>query len=923
METFYILDSMALMYRAFYAFINSPMRTSGGLNTSAMFGFTNTVLSLVEKEKPTHLVACLDPSGPTFRHDHYADYKANRQAMPQELRDSIPWIIEILQAMRIPVVRVDGYEADDLIGTFTRLVGEREGMHAYMVSLDKDLGQLLSPSCSFWRPGKKGTDFEVVDEQAFLQEWGISHPKQMIDILALMGDASDNIPGIPSVGAVTARKLIAQFGSVEHMLVHTDEIKGKLRLKIEEHAESARLSYELATIRRDAPLPCGINDCIRAGYDHAGLKALFAKLEFRGLEKRLESAEPDLFSIAPPPATGSTEEGTQDKEPTPVGIQPDLFSSPTLQDLSTTPHHYEAVTTDEGRRILAERLEASDRWAFDTETTGLDPLQDKLLGISFCLKEYEAYYVPISDESCLHPFRKAFMGKAEKIGLNAKFDLKVLHTAGMETSGPFFDVMLAHTALHPELRHGMDDMAEVLLSYKTIKLEEIAGKEYNTEAVPLEQMAEYAAEDADITLRLANLLAPELEKNGQAALMREIEFPLLPVLASMEEEGMRVEPDQLSDSSAELGKQIDGIKLAIDQEIGRPINLNSPRQLGDLLFGELKLLSKPRKTRTGQYVTDEETLRKLAPLYPLVQNILEYRELAKLKGTYLDALPRFISPKDGRIHSTLLQMVTATGRLASQNPNLQNIPVRSEAGRLIRRAFVARGPEYSLLSADYSQVELRLMAALSGDPSMISAFKQKRDIHAETAARLYGVPREEVTSAMRRAAKTVNFGIIYGISAFGLSQRLDCSRNEAARLIESYFNEFPGVKDFMDRLIAEAREKGYAQTLCGRIRKLPDLASSNFNLRAAAERTAINTPIQGSAADMIKIAMIRVHQLLQGSKSRLIMQIHDELLIDLHQDEENELTPSIVDAMQSALPLPNGVPLEVEARAAANWLEAH
>ena len=1025
METLYILDGMALMYRAFYAFINAPMRTSAGLNTSAMFGFTNTVLSLIEKESPTHIVACLDPSGPTFRHEQYPEYKANRQAMPKELRDSIPWIIEILKAMRIPVVRVPGFEADDLIGTFTRLADERGDMHAYMVSLDKDLGQLLSPTCSFHKPGKKGADFEVIHQADFLAEWGISEPRQIIDILALMGDASDNIPGVPGVGAVTARKLVAQFGSVQNMLEHTADIKGKLREKIETNAANARLSYELATIRRDAPLPISITDCARVGYDIPALRAIFAQLEFRGLDKRLGAAAPDdLFAAAAAATEPAATEGPQ---------QLDLFAAaPSLTDINNTPHTYKLIRTPEEQAALAAELTAAPRWAFDTETTGLDPLQDRMLGMSFCLKPGVAYYVPVDDGRCPAVFLPAFAGGAEKVGLNLKFDLQVLHTAGAEVAGPFFDAMLAHAALYPELRHNMDDMAEALLNYRTVHLSDIAGKDCNTAAVPVEQMADYAAEDADVTLRLADVLAPQLESAGQTELMRDIEFPLVPVLAAIEQEGMRVEPEQLlaasaelgeqitaistridevvgrpinlnyrtvhlSDiagkdcntaavpveqmadyaaedadvtlrladvlapqlesagqtelmrdiefplvpvlaaieqegmrvepeqllaASAELGEQITAISTRIDEVVGRPINLNSPRQLGDLLFGELKLLAKPKKTKTGQYVTDEETLRKLAPAYPLVQDILEYRELSKLKGTYLDALPRYISPVDGRIHSSLQQMVTATGRLASQNPNLQNIPVRSDAGKLIRRAFIARGEEYSILSADYSQVELRLMAALSADPAMITAFTQGRDIHAETAARIYGVERGDVTPDMRRAAKTVNFGIIYGISAFGLSQRLDCPRGEAAALIESYFTQFPGVKSCMDSLIATAREKGYAETLCGRRRRLPDLNSSNFNLRAAAERNAINTPIQGSAADMIKIAMVRVHNLLRGRKSRLIMQIHDELLFDLHRDE-HDLIPQIIETMQGALPLPHGVPLEVEANHAPNWLEAH
>lgn len=911
MDSFYILDGMALIYRAFYAFINAPMRTATGLNTSAMFGFVNTVTSIIDKEQPTHIVACLDPSGPTFRHKRFPAYKATRQAMPEELRNSVPWIIDLLSALNIKILRIPGYEADDLIGTLTRLADEQGNMQTYMVSKDKDLGQLLSPTCSFYRPGKK--DFEIVRQDQFLEEWGISRPEQTIDILSLMGDSSDNIPGIPGVGEVTARKLISQFGSLEALLSNTSQLKGKMRQKIEEHAETAKLSRELATIVRNVPLPVSIGDCRRREYNTQTLRELLDKLEFHKLAAKLC---PNVSGGAAPPA--AADEGSPH-----APEQLDLFSPPTLADIHSTPHRYILVDSPEKRDALAEALQNTESWAFDTETTGLNPLEDKLLGISFSLREHEAYYVPISCNADAKSFQKAFASPSLKIGLNVKFDWQVLRNAELDLSGPFFDVMLAHAALYPDLRHNMNDMAEALLAYKTIHLEDIAGKEIDTASVSAETMCDYAAEDADVTLRLANLLRPRLKAAGMERLMQEIEFPLAPVLAAMEMEGMRIDPAQLQHSSEQLGKQIEVVKNRIDTTIGRSINLNSPRQLGDLLFGEMKLMAKPKKTRTGQYVTDEETLRKLRPVSPLVNDILEYRELAKLKGTYLDALPRYISAKDGRIHSTLQQMVTATGRLASQNPNLQNIPVRSEAGKLIRRAFIARDQAYSILSADYSQVELRLMAALSGDPSMIEAFREKRDIHAETAAKLYGIPREHVTSDMRRAAKTVNFGIIYGISAFGLSQRLDCTRSEAASLIESYFTQFPGVKKFMDQLVENARAKGYAETLCGRRRPLPDLNNSNFNLRAAAERTAINTPIQGSAADMIKIAMIRVASLLKGRRSRLIMQIHDELLIDLHKDEAIELTPLICNAMSSAMPLPHNVPLEVEANAADNWLDAH
>ncbi len=909
-KSLYILDGMALIYRAFYAFINAPMRRADGLNTSAIFGLANTVLSLIDKVQPTHIVACLDASGPTFRHEQYAEYKANRQAMPQELRDSIPHAIELFKKMNIPVVRMQGYEADDLIGTLTRLADEA-GMPSYMVSLDKDLGQLLSPLCSFWKPGRKGAEFELVREEDFLQEWGIERPMQIVDILALMGDASDNIPGVAGVGAVTAKKLIAQFGSVEELLSRTAEIKGKLREKVELGADNLRLSYELATIRRDVEMELTIPECEWKGYDAATLVTCFEEFEFKGLVKRF-ATKPTEDKSAP----------QADEEQSAAG-QMSLFDETPLKDISQMPIKYRLIRKAEDRKKLVSLLLQADCWAFDTETTGLNPLEDRLLGISFSMSPHEAFYAPIEDPRDVEDFAELFLSSAQKCGVNLKFDYQVLRQVGLELRGPFFDAMLAHSALYPDQRHGMDEMAQNLLSYKPISLEEIAGKQMDTASVPVEKMAKYAAEDADISLQLSLLLREQLEAAGLLSLMEKVEFPLLPVLAELEMEGMRVDPQLLAESSAELAVQIETVKQRLDAEIGREINLNSPKQLGELLFGELRLLDKPKKTRTGQYVTDEETLRKLVPISPLVGDILHYRELNKLKGTYLDALPRYISEKDGRIHANLMQMVTTTGRLACQNPNLQNIPVRSEEGKLIRRAFVARDADHLILSADYSQVELRLMAALSGDPSMIAAFCEGRDIHTETAARIFGCSSEQVGSDMRRAAKTVNFGIIYGISAFGLSQRLDCSRAEASSLIENYFDQFPGVKQYMDRLVDEARQHGYAETLCGRRRQLPDLKSSNFNLRAAAERNAINTPIQGSAADMIKLAMLGVAKQLEGRRSRLIMQVHDELLFDLHRDEEEILVPLIVRAMQDALPLAHGVPLLVEARAAANWLDAH
>lgn len=937
MERFFILDGMALLYRAFYAFINAPMRSSAGMNTSGVYGFLQTVLSVLDKGKPDRLVVCMDPAGKTFRHDLFPEYKANRQAAPEELHASVPWILDLLAAMRIPTVRIDGFEADDLIGTLTRMADDSGSLHSYMVSKDKDLGQLLSPTCSFFMPGNKG-DFQSVSQEEFLVKWDISKPGQIIDILALMGDASDNIPGVPSVGEKTARKLIAQFGSLANLLDRTDDVKGKLREKLITYADQARLSYQLATIRRDAPVELSLEDCRRHEFDLPALESLLHQLDFHQMAKKLcgsphktsaDTSPGELFAQVPTAkeTTPASPDRVGSEAPGDAPSQPDLFSTPELKDCSQVPHRYHLVLSAEEREALARRLEEASSWAFDTETTGLDPLTDRLLGVSFCLEEHEAYYVPAADPACLEPFRRAFAGPAEKIGLNVKFDLRVLKAAGISVAGPLYDAYLVHQLLYPEMRHSMDHMAEALLYYRTIRLEDIAGKKIDTAAVPVEQMAEYAAEDADVTFRLARLLKPQLKDSGQEELMRRVEFPLIQVLADMEDEGMRLDPGSLTRYSEQLGVQIDEIHNRIDSElmalVGHTINLNSPRQLGDLLFDELKLLPTPKKTKSGQFATDEETLKKLENRSPIVADVLRYRELAKLKGTYIDALPRFISPHDGRIHATIHQMVAITGRLACQNPNLQNIPIRSESGRFIREAFVARGPEFHIMSADYSQVELRIMAALSGDESMIGAFLRGRDIHAETAARLFRAPVEEVTPAMRRAAKTVNFGLIYGISNFGLAQRLNCSRAEADMLIQSYFSQFPGVKAFMDSLIEKASACGYAETLCGRRRSLPDLKSRNFNLRTAAERNAINTPIQGSAADMIKLAMIRVAQLLKERRSRLIMQIHDELLLELHNDERDELPALVTEAMQQALPLPNGVPLEVEVGIADNWLAAH
>ncbi|MEG1938554.1 MAG: DNA polymerase I [Akkermansia sp.] len=939
----FILDGMALAYRSHFAFITNPIRNAKGQNTSAIFGFANTLLSILDQEKPTHLAACFDTSAPTQRHIDYPAYKANRETMPEDLRAQIPEIIRMLDLFNIPVLRYDGYEADDTIGTLTRMADEDGSYQSYMVSLDKDLGQLISETSFLWRPGKRGAEHDILDLPALKEYWGIQHASQVIDILALMGDSADNIPGIPGIGEKTAKLLISQFGTVEELLAHTDQLKGKRRIIVEENAHLATLSKKLATINQCVPISETLDKLIKKSPNEQALIEFLQEYQLKTIQARLfgkNGVSKTLTNISTTPAEGdlfsppsSTPPVSSDPS-TPIhplatdfSGQMQLFEPTTLKTINDLPHDYQLVTSQADKIQLIEQLSQATSWCFDTETTGLDPLMDKLLGISFCITAGQAWYVPISTPSDIDIFRPIFESTAEKIGHNLKFDLQIMRHCGINVSGPFFDSMLAHALVAPGMKHGMDPLAESMLGYETIKLADIAQPgenkgDLNTSAISVETMARYSAEDADITLQLAQKLRPMLNQSGMMKLFQDIEMPLIPVLANMEYEGIRVLPDALSKASQKIGLYLEELQTKVENIAGHPINLNSPKQLGEFLFGELKLVEKPKKTKTGQFVTDEETLSTLAHKHEVVAHILSYRESAKLKGTYLDALPRFISPADHRIHTQFHQLLTTTGRLASQNPNLQNIPIRTEQGKLIREAFVPRSDDYLILSADYSQIELRIMAALSADEAMIAAFCEGRDIHTETAARVYGIPRDEVDTNRRRAAKMVNFGIIYGISAFGLSQRLGCPRAEASMLIDNYFAQFPGVKSYMDTLVTLADQHGYAQTMCGRKRELPDIHSNNKNIRSAAERTAINTPIQGSAAEMIKIAMVGVHELLKETKSKLILQIHDELLIDIHK-EELHLVPRIIDTMVNALPLPHGVPIKVEAQTGHNWLTAH
>jgi DNA polymerase-1 len=934
MHRLFLLDGMALIYRAHFAFIQAPIRNSKGVNTSALYGFINTLLAILEKEKPTHIGVAFDTSAPTPRHIRYPAYKAQRDAMPEELADSIPHVKALCRAFHIPVLEIDGFEADDLIGTLVKRA-EPAGFVSYMVTPDKDFAQLLSETTFMWKPGRKGTDHEIIGLKQLPEIWGVAEPHQIIDLLGLMGDASDNIPGVPGIGPKTAQKLISEYGSIENLLANTASLKGKQKESIEANSDQALLSKELATIIIDCPLDVTWEDLVLSPRDDEAVKQLFTDFEFRTLTKRLFGEEKGR--------DGSPSRPPQETTPT-------LFD--TFKTIKDVPHTYHLANTPALQKTLFTELAAQPSFCFDIETTSLDRHSAKLLGIAFSWKAHEGWYLPFS-ESLISNLKSLLAGTAVKIGHNLKYDLSVLHSHGITVAGPFFDTMLADALTSPERRHGMDYLSEILLGYTPVKLSEIANqqssivnqsddlfafaekqttksKDLDMLSIPLETLAEYAAEDADVTFQLAAKLRPVLAGSGMETIFSEIESPLLPVLVRMEMEGIAIDPSALKDIGVDLQQSIDQLAKSIEAHAGTPFNIASPKQLGQILFEHLKLLDKPKKTATGQYKTDEQTLSTLLGIHPIIAEILEYREATKLKSTYLDALPNHIAPETGRIHTHYHQLLAATGRLASSDPNLQNIPVRSESGRKIRQAFVPRKSpisniQYLLLSCDYSQIELRVMAALACDPTMITAFQDGADIHTITAAKVHNVTPEEVTRDMRSGAKMVNFGIIYGISAFGLSQRLAIPRADAAELIDAYFREYPAIKEYMDHAISTAREKGYAETLSGRRRHYPDLSSSNAGLRQNAERAAINMPIQGTAADMIKIAMIRIDELLRKKpyQTKMLLQVHDELVFDLHPDEEAELVPKILHIMETALPLPHGVPILVEKGTGKNWLAAH
>ena len=920
----FLLDAYALIYRAYYGLIKNPRINSKGVNTSAIFGFVNTLEEVLRKENPSHIAVGFDPAGPTFRHEAYEQYKAQREETPEVIRQSVPVIKEIIRAYRIPIVEVAGYEADDVIGTLAKQA-EQAGFETYMMTPDKDYGQLVSPHIFIYKP-LFGGNFEVRGVSEVTGKYGIERPEQVIDILGLMGDASDNIPGCPGIGEKTAIKLVQEFGSIEKLLEGTDKLKGATKAKIENHTEEIKFSKFLATIKTDVPVSFDEEALRRSEVDAEALRKIFDELEFRSLAERI------LGKNTPTPPTAANE---------PIqGSLFDLFATngpsdekySTLRDVNSTPHTYHLVDNEEDMALLADTLEKSQKFSFDTETTGIEPMTAELVGMSFAIAEGEAYYVPVPAEKAaaeriVNIFKKALENpSSQKIGQNIKYDYIMMRRYGVRPAGAFFDTMVAHYLLQPEQRHNMDYLAEIYLGYKTIHIEELIGPkgkgQRSMRDVAPGQVYPYAAEDADITLQLKNRLEAELAREGMEHLFYAIEMPLVRVLAEMEISGVRIDTEALRRSSADLGERLAAIEQEIYELAGTSFNISSARQVGEILFERLKIDEKARKTKTGQYSTTEEVLEKLRYRHPIVDKILTYRGLRKLLSTYIDALPELINPATGKIHTSFNQTVTATGRLSSSNPNLQNIPIRDEEGREIRRAFI---PEEGALffSADYSQIELRIMAHLSGDPAMIEAFVSGLDIHAATASKIYKVGIDEVTKEMRRKAKTANFGIIYGISTFGLAERLNIPRSEAKQLIDGYFETFPRVKQYMEQSIEVAREKGYVETLNGRKRMLPDIHSHNSVVRGYAERNAINAPIQGSAADIIKIAMVRIFDRFEreGLQAKMILQVHDELNFTVPLPEIDTVSRIVKEEMEHAATL--RVPLVADTGTGSNWLEAH
>lgn len=943
----FLLDAYALVFRAYYALIRSPRLTSKGKNTNAQFGFTNALVELLNKQKPSHMAVCFDTAAPTERHTDFADYKANRQETPEDIKLAVPDIIRIIEGFNIPVIAVDGYEADDVIGALS-VKAEAEGYDVYMVTPDKDYGQLVTEKVKIYKPAYQGGDVEIMGPAEVCAKWNIKRVSQVIDILGLMGDAVDNIPGIKGVGEKTAAKLLAEYDTLENILDNADNIKGSMGEKIRNGKADAIMSKKLATIITNVPVEFHEeNFCVKE-WNKEALKEVFGELEFRTLAKRLLGEE--LAGAAP--VTGKANTGDKPSETkAPQAVQTDLFGniveqpvvvSETIEQtvsnfktVHTVLHNYIAVTTPEAIAEMVQHLEQFKEICFDTETTGIDANEAELVGLSFAVTPGEAYYVPCSANreevlQLLSLLQPLFDNPAITwIGQNIKYDLLILKWYHVAIAGQFFDTMLAHYVIDPDGKRSMDDLSEKYLQYEPIHIEELIGKKGKGQGtmrdVELEKIKDYAAEDADITLQLKHAFTPLLLENEVQEVFEKVENPLMPVLTDMEFEGIRIDEAFLKDYSGVLEADAKAAEESVYKQAGVRFNLASPKQLGEVLFEKLQLDPKAKKTKTGQYATGEDVLLKLANNNPIVNDILTFRELTKLKSTYVDALPLLVNSKTGRVHTTYGQAVAVTGRLASNNPNLQNIPVRTERGKEIRKAFIPRDEKHILLSADYSQIELRIVAAISGDPNMCAAFKSGTDIHTATAAKVYNVAEGDVTKEMRYKAKSVNFGIIYGQGAFGLADNLGISRTEAKDIIDNYKKQFAGIQKYMDDTINFAREFGYVQTLMGRKRWLRDINSGNFTVRGFAERNAINSPIQGTAADMIKLAMIKVHAAIKenGFKSKMILQVHDELVFDVLQEELDDIKPVIINAMQAAMILPNEVPIIAEAGVGHNWLEAH
>lgn len=928
----FLLDAYALIYRSYYAFIKSPRVNSKGQNTSAVFGFVNTLEELLRKENPTHIAVAFDPPGGTFRHDAYEHYKAQRLETPEDIKAAVPVIKEIIAAYNIKELEVARYEADDVIGTIAKKA-EKENFDVYMMTPDKDYGQLTSDHIFMYKPKFAGTGFDTLDAKAIMEKYELSSPGQMIDLLGLMGDASDNIPGCPGVGPKTAQKLLEEYGTIENLLEHTTDLKGTLKLRLEENKEQIIFSKFLATIKTDVPIEFNKNEFKRQEINAEKLSALFEELEFRTLINRVLKKD---GTPANPVRITTTHEA----------IQGDLFaellpakaeSSDTnnysgLQELKDIPHTYHLVEKDDEIANLVKTIASQQSCCFDTETTGLDPNVSELVGMSFAFKEGEAYYVPVPADlekakAIVEQFRPFFEnGETEKIGQNIKYDIIVLKKYGIHVRGRLFDTMIAHYLINPELRHNMDYMAETYLKYKTIHIDELIGSrgknQLNMRSLRPDQIKDYACEDADVTLKLKAILEKAIEKQDLGKLLYDIELPLIYVLADMEYTGVCLDKTALAEYSKTLTLELQGIESEIYKAAEQEFNINSAKQVGEVLFDKLKIVEKPKKTKTGQYVTSEETLESMKDAHPIVGKILEYRGLKKLLSTYIDALPLLVSPLDNKLHTSYNQTVTATGRLSSSNPNLQNIPIRDAQGKEIRKAFIA-DEACIFFSADYSQIELRIMAHLSQDPTMIDAFNSGEDIHAATAAKIYKIPISEVTGDMRRKAKTANFGIIYGISVFGLAERLSIPRGEAKELIDGYFATYPKVKEYMDKSISVARTNNYVETVFGRKRYLPDINSRNTTVRGYAERNAINAPIQGSAADIIKVAMNRIFDRFEREniKSKMILQVHDELNFNVESNELDKVQKVVIEEMENAYKLV--VPLKADCGKGKNWLEAH